>query len=88
MGDQWWWGAVGAVMVVVGLLVRSSTDRKWRSFVVEIVTLAGWTLVVMFVIKPLVPANVLGVTILVVIVLGVLAVPLIARRKRRRHESG
>ncbi|KFU82104.1 hypothetical protein SAMN04489729_1619 [Amycolatopsis lurida] len=81
MGEQWWWGAIGAVMVVGGLLVRRPSDRSRRSFVVEIVTLAGWMLVVMFVIKPLVPANLLGIAILVVIVLGVLAVPLITRRK-------
>lgn len=79
MGEQWWWGAIGAVMVVGGLLMRRPSDRKWRSFAVGIVTSAGWMLVALFVIAPLVPANVLGITILIVIVLGVLAVPLIVR---------
>lgn len=87
MGDQWWWGVVGAAMVVGGMVARPASDRKWRSFVVEIVSLAGWMLVLLFVVKPLVPANVLGITILVVLVLCVLAVPLVARHKRRRGGS-
>ncbi|WP_235096664.1 hypothetical protein [Amycolatopsis decaplanina] len=74
-------------LVVGGILLRPSADRKWRSFVLEIFTLAGWMLVAMSVIKPLVPANVLGITILVVIVLCVMAVPLAARRMGRQRES-
>lgn len=87
MGDHWWWGAVGAALVVLGVSVRPRVRGRWRSFVLEIVTLAGWTLVVVFLIRPLVPANVLGIAILVVIALCVLAVPLIARRKAGREGS-
>jgi len=87
MGHQWWWGAVGAAVVVGCVVVRSPADRTWRSYVLEIVAAAGWMLVVMFLIKPLVPANVFGVAILVLAVSGILAVPLIARYKARRNDS-
>ncbi|MEV7552937.1 hypothetical protein AB0N89_25280 [Amycolatopsis sp. NPDC089917] len=88
MGDRWWLGVVGAVVVVGGVLLQSSSDRKWRSFIGEAVTIAGWLLIVMFVIKPLVPGNVLGIVILVLIVLCVLAVPVYARYKARRQGQG
>lgn len=84
MADHWWWGVLGAAMIVGGMLVRQPADRKWRLFALESVMLAGWMLVVVFLIKPLVPANILGIAILVVIALAVLAVPLFARRKNSR----
>ncbi|MFK0251471.1 hypothetical protein ACIQUM_42795 [Amycolatopsis azurea] len=87
MGDYWWLGVVGAVLVV-GVMTRSPSDRKWRSFIGETVAMAGWLLIVMFVIKPLVPGNVLGIVILILIALCVLAVPLYARYKERRHGQG
>ncbi|WP_410652260.1 hypothetical protein [Amycolatopsis sp. cmx-4-54] len=73
-------------MVVGTGVLRRSEDRKWRSFVLEIGTQAGWMLVIVFVIKPLVPANILGTIILVVIVLCVLAVPLVTLSTRKRHK--
>ncbi|OXM56155.1 hypothetical protein CFP71_15165 [Amycolatopsis thailandensis] len=76
------------------LLIVGGAAARWRfgergralAFALEAITSAGWLTIILFVVEPLVPGNVLGVVILVVLALGVLAVPVVMRH-RTRHDD-
>ncbi len=85
-------GILGWPTLVGVLLIVGGAGARWRfggrhgvlSFVLEMITFAGWLLIVLFVIKPLVPGNILGVVILVALTLGVLAVPVVTGYRTRQ----
>ncbi len=87
MGGLDWPGLVGLLLVVGGIAVRRHLGERGNkvAFPLEVIVFAGWMLVVFFLIKPLVPRDVLGTVILVVLALSVLAVPVVVWRRRGRR---
>jgi hypothetical protein len=68
-----------------GLTVAAPRRRKWRGFVVQLIFLAIWVLAYRFLIAPLVPGDALGIVLLVLLSLGILAVPAVTVLNRRKR---
>jgi hypothetical protein len=60
--------------------------RQWRGFLVQLLVMAIWLVAYRFLIRPLLPSgDTLGIVILVVLSLGILAVPVVAALRRRKR---
>jgi hypothetical protein len=62
------------------------TERRWRGLVVQVLVLGIWLVAYRYLIRPLLPSgDVLGIVILVVLALGILAVPIVSAWYRRKR---
>jgi hypothetical protein len=60
--------------------------NRWRGFGVQLLVLAIWSVAYRYLIRPLLPSgDVLGIVILVVLALGILAVPIVSAWNRRKR---
>ncbi|WP_162834509.1 hypothetical protein [Amycolatopsis circi] len=68
--------------------MASPRTHRWRGLAVRVLFYAAWWALYTFVLRPLLPnGDIVGIVIIIVLSLGILAVPVISvlyRRKRRR----
>ncbi|MCG8916059.1 hypothetical protein L6E12_09680 [Actinokineospora sp. PR83] len=82
-----WIGVGGLVVFLVATVVQWKTRRKWVDRVMSALMLLGWVTVVQFLLKPLVPSQVMVAVMLGGITVGIFAAAVIGRRQADRAEA-
>ncbi|WP_410642850.1 hypothetical protein [Amycolatopsis sp. lyj-346] len=82
-----WIGLGGAAVMIAAGVIRRRAHRRWAAVAASLVALAGWGVMVQFLIKPLVSGPALAVIILGGITVTIFLTAIVGGRAKQAPES-
>ncbi|WP_307793348.1 hypothetical protein [Amycolatopsis sp. MtRt-6] len=83
-----WIGVGGAVLVAVAVVVRAKAKSRVLTVLASAAVSAGWLLVALFLVEPLVPGPVLAVVLLAGITVGIFLAAVVGGRRGTTRPPG